>query len=120
MSGGPDGVVAQGGEQIVRDLLDRADAVDRPQRAGPAVVVDHLGKGLELDRKPGPDRVCLVVDPLDELTAIDVTAARLLGRVRVLVVDVNGARAARDGLTDELPADSTGDHDVEQIGRAHV
>src|SRR4051812_29733986 len=59
MSGGPDRVVRQGRKQIVGDILDRADPVHDPQRARPAVVVDHLGKGVELDGKPGPDRVCL-------------------------------------------------------------
>src|SRR5215211_708375 len=96
-SGSPDGIVGESGEKIVRDRVDRADALDGPQRAGPPIVLDHLREGVELDGEPGPDRVRLVVDPLDQLRAVDVAAARLHRRVRVLVVDM--ARGGADPAT---------------------
>src|SRR6478672_13474977 len=93
ISGGPDRVVSDGGQEVVGDLVDGASAVHGPKDARPAVMLDDLGEGRELHGQPSPDRIDLVVRALDQRGTVDVAPAGDERRVRVLVVDVPGLGA---------------------------
>src|SRR3954451_24028538 len=75
MSGRPDRVVCQRRQEAVGDLLDRGKPVDGSEGASPAVVIDDLGEGAELDRQPCPNGIGPVVGALDQFRAVDVAAA---------------------------------------------
>ena len=51
----------------VRDGVDRLPAVDGPQDAVVAIVLDDLEQGRDLFDHPRPDRRLVVVGALDEI-----------------------------------------------------
>ena len=62
-------------EQGRRDVLDRAQAIDRRQDAPRAVVVGDVVQRPELLLHPGPHGGLRIVGPMDELRAVDVAHA---------------------------------------------
>src|SRR3954471_12682581 len=73
---------------VVVDLGRRAGAVEAPEQAALLVEGNQLGRLVVVDAEALAHRLGLVVVALDELRAVLVTDALVLGRVEVDVVDV--------------------------------
>src|SRR5687767_8082562 len=95
-------------QQVLGDRFDGLDAVDDTQESRFVVVVDHLAEAGQLLAEARPDRLGLVVGPLDERGAVQVAHAGDLGRVRVLVVDVAGV--ATDPASGQAADELVGGH----------